>query len=621
MTTTQGELAGLSRYIFRTPRWYATMAFGMVIAVLVGVAAFDSRFVLEDAWLGLFYLGIPTLIASVLTAPLDRALGGQFTFNRSTLLATVSLLIAVAVLVVAGLVATITALGQNFVYDALIGALALIFAFRFLVVHAVSRTHPLASLVPASIQTLTAGVFLFVYSGTMNFLVLGDLPYLQALLSRPEHAPPEITNAFVPGDFALLIGMSALYTAIAYAFLRVLDRPWRRSLDVSALDFLRGFIGHIAEGSRELEDFFEKIGEEAVVPVTVLSFRRADGSEKARWVLPMIHPGPMGDIGGGNLPQRVAESADGLAFPPHATAGHDFNLVTEREVDTLIDAAERAAERIEYTDEATPPVRIEKGDASVLGQRVDGDGLFVATFAPGFADDIDYAVGLAAGAEARVQGLSDILIVDAHNSNDGLQGGDGLGHVVPGSRRSFELIQAVSDAASELDGTKSGPMKLGIAWEPTNWKPAEGIGPLGIRVAVLAVAGTRVAYVLVDGNNMEPGLRDWIVNAIEGVDEVEVMTTDTHIVNTVQSSNQVGAAVDHGELVSRISDLVDRAHADLEPVEAGMASETAEVTVFGNDRTETLASQANAVISMGGGLLAAVIVGSAAITLLIFVLT
>jgi putative membrane protein len=620
MTTTQGELAGLSRYIFRTPRWYSTMAVGMVIAVLVGIAAFDSRYVLEDAWLGLFYLGIPTVIASVVTGPIDRALGGKFTFNRSTLMATVSLLIAVAVLMIAGILATFTSLGQNFVYDALIGVLAFIFAFRFLVVHAVSRTHPLSSIVPASIQTLTAGVFLFVYSGTMNFLAVGNLPYFQALLSRSAQAPPEITNAFVPGDFALLIGMAALYTAVAYAFLRILDRPWRRSLDVSSLDFLRGFIGHIAEGSQELEDFFEEIGEEAVVPVTVLAFRRLDGSEKARWVLPMIHPGPMGDIGGGNLPQRVAESAEGLAFPPHATAGHDFNLVTEREVDTLIEAAESAADQINYTELGSRPVRVEKGDVSVLGQRVDGDGLFITSFAPGFADDIEYAVGLAAGAEARVEGLEDILIVDAHNSNNGLEGDD-MGHVAPGSRRSFEMIQAVSDAAAQLEDTETAPLDLGTAWIPTNWKPEEGIGPLGIRVAVLAVDGTRVAYVLVDGNNMEPGLRARIVEAIDPVDEIEVMTTDTHIVNTIQSSNQVGSAIDHDELIARISEVVDRAIADLEPVESGMASETASVTVFGNDRTEALASQANAVISIGGGLAAAVIVATTAVTLLIFFLT
>ncbi len=620
MTTTQGELAGLSRYIFRTPRWYSTMAVGMVIAILVGISAFDSRYLLEDAWLGLFYLGIPTIIASVLTAPIDRALGGQFTFNRSTLLATVSLMIAVTGLVIAGFVATISAFGQNFVYDVLIGVLALIFAFRFLVVHAVSRTHPVASLVPASIQTLAAGIFLFIYSGTMNFVVVGDLHYVQALLSRPDHAPPEITNAFAPEDFVLLFGMSALYTGVAYAFLRILDRPWRRSLDVSALDFLRGFIGHIAEGSRELEDFFEEIGEEAVVPVNVLSVRRMDGSEKARWVLPMIHPGPMGDIGGGNLPQRVAESTEGLAFPPHATAGHDFNLVTEREVDTLIDAADSAVASIDYTEQATPPVRVQQGEASVLGQRFDGDGLFVATFAPGFADDIDYAVGLAAGAEARVQGLEDVLIADAHNSNNGLQGDD-LGHVVPGSRRSFDLIRAVSETAETLEATPSGSLELGTAWEPTNWKPAEGIGPLGIRVAVAAVDGSEVAYVLVDGNNMAPGLRQKIVDAVDSVDEIEVMTTDTHIVNTVESSNQVGSVIDHDVLIEKIGSLVEQAEADLEPVEAGMASETAAVTVFGNDRTETLASQANAVISMGGGLAAAVIVATAAVTLLIFFLT
>ncbi|MFW6384166.1 MAG: DUF2070 family protein [Halodesulfurarchaeum sp.] len=619
MTTTQGELAGLSRYIFRTPRWYQTMAFGLVIAALVGVAAFDSRYVLEDAWLGVFYLGIPTVIASVLTAPLDRRLGGQFTFNRSTLLATASLILAVGVLAVVAVIQAFTGLGQGFVYDALIGVLALIFAFRFLVVHAVSRTHPLATLVPASLQTAAGALFLFVYSGTMNYLAVGDLPYLQALLSRPGHAPPEITNAFAPADFLMLAGMAALYTTTAYAFLRVLDRPWRRSLDVSSLDFLRGFIGHIAEGSQELESFFEDIGEAAMVPVSVLAFRRPDGTEKARFVLPMIHPGPMGDIGGGNLPQRVAEAADGLAFPPHATAGHDFNLVTEREVETLIDAAERARDRIEYGETATRPVRIEKADVSVIGQRFGDDGVFVMTFAPDYADDVAYSVGLSAGSEARAEGIEDVLLVDAHNSNDGLNGDD-LGHVVPGSRRSFQLIEGVRKAAATLRSAEEERLELGTAWQETNWKPEEGIGPLGIRVAVLAVGEQRMAYVLVDGNNMEPGLRGRIVDAIEGVAEAEVMTTDTHIVNTVQSSNQVGAAIDQAELVDRITMLVDDAIDDLEPVEAGMASETATVTVFGNDRTESLASQANAVISLGAGLAAAVIVATVAITLLVFLL-
>jgi len=132
------------------------------------------------------------------------------------------------------------------------------------------------------------------------------------------------------------------------------------------------------------------------------------------------------------------------------------------------------------------------------------------------------------------------------------------------------------------------------------------------------------AYVLVDGNNMEPGLRDHLVDAVvEAVDadEAEVMTTDTHIVNTVEADNQVGAAIDRGELTDVVVDVATRAAADTEPVEAGMATEHAEVTVFGNDRTESLASHANAAVSMGGALAAAVILASLAISMLLFFVT
>ncbi|GGL70648.1 DUF2070 family protein [Halocalculus aciditolerans] len=639
MTQSQGDLASLSKFIFRAPNWYVSVAFSLLVAALTGVVAFDSTYIFEDAWQGVFFIGVPTVVASLATTPVDRWLDGQLTYNRSSLLALICEGIVVSLLLAAGVITVLTPLSQQFVFDVLTAALALVFAVRLLVVLAVSRNSILAT-IPASIQTLTAAVLLFVYSGTMNFLSIGG-PILNAYLNRPSQAPTEIQYIFTPSDFALIVGMSVLYGLVAYGFLRVVDHPWRQSLGVSGLDFLRGFIGHIAEGNRELEDFFQGIGEEAVVPVTVLSFRRrADGTgngetgdgrsehagedagagEKARFVLPMIHPGPMGEIGGGNLPQRIAETAEGLAFPPHATAGHDFNLVTEREVQPLLDAAERAHDRLTYSARATESVRVERGDAKLLAQRFGDDGLLVNTFSPEFADDVEYAVGLAASSEARVSGLDDVLLVDAHNCNNGLEGGD-LGHVVPGSRRSFNMIRAAGDAADDLVDADRHEFALGTAWDRTTWTPQDGIGPLGVRAAVLDAGGQRTAYVLVDGNNMEPGLREAIVDALDGVDEAEIMTTDTHIVNTVEAENQVGDAIDGDELVRLVADLVDDATADLEPVEAGMETEQAEVTVFGNDRTETLASHANAVISMGTALAAAVVVATLALSIIIFFLT
>ncbi|PSQ01426.1 DUF2070 domain-containing protein [Halobacteriales archaeon QS_5_70_17] len=605
MTTTQGDLASLSRYIFRAPSWYASVGFALVIAAIAGIAAFESRFVLEDAWQGVFFIGVPTVVASALTPWIDRRLGGQLTPNRASLLALLCELLTVGVMVLAGLAVMVSGplrqvppVGQQFVFDSLLFALASVFAVRLLVVMAVSRKSLLLAVPTASIQTVAGAALLFVYSGTMRYLEIGG-PLVRSYLSRPEQAPPAL-SIIAPADFLLLAGLCVLYAVAVQVFIVTIDQPWKRSLGVSVLDFARGFVGHIAEGSRELEDFFEQLGEEAVVPVTVLSFRREAGDEKARFVLPMIHPGPMGEIGGGNLPERVARSTDGLGFPPHATAGHDFNLVTEREVDTVLEVAERAYDRVEYDAEATPSVRASVDEATVLGQAFGGAALAVASYAPG---------------------LEEAMLVDAHNSNDGLAGED-LGHVTPGSERSFAMIRAARAAGRELAAAAPDPLRLGVAWDRTDWTPREGIGPLGVRVAVTAVGGEETAYVLVDGNNMEPGLRDRLVEAARatGVDRAEVMTTDTHVVNTVDADNQVGAAIDCAALESLIVDLVGEAREDLEPVEAGMATEHATVTVFGNDRTETLASHANAMISMGGVLAAAFVAGVTGLTALIFFL-
>jgi len=618
MSNTQGDLASLSRLIFRAPSWYSSVTFSLLIAVLAGVAAFDSRFVLEDAWQGVFFIGVPTVVASLVTPWLDARLGGQLTPNRASLLALTCELVVVGVLTAASIVAVLSpTFGQDFVFDALIAALASIFALRLLVVMAVSRRSLPVAAVPASVQTAAGAVLLFVYSGTMRYVEVGG-PILRSYLSRPEKAPPELL-VVGPEEFGLLALTCGLYAGAVYLFLLVIDRPWRQSLGVSVLDFLRGFIGHIAEGSRELEEFFEQLGEEAVVPVTVLSFRTGVG-EKARFVLPMIHPGPMGDIGGGNLPERVARDVEGLAFPPHATAGHDFNLVTAREVGSLIEAARSAYDRLEYTTEASPAARATEGEAKLLGQRFGDGALMTATYSPGYADDVEYAVGLSAAAEARASGLSDVLLADAHNCNNGLEGGD-IGHVVPGSRRSFDMIRAAGRLGRTLAESETGALELGVAWDATDWGPIDGIGPLGVRVAVTEVGDQRTAYVLVDGNNMEPGVREAFIDALDAVDLAEVMTTDTHVVNTVEATNQVGGAIDVDELVGVVRRLVDEAIADLEPVEAGMATEHAQVTVFGNDRTETLASHANAMISMGGALAGAIILAVTAVSVLLFFLT
>jgi putative membrane protein len=336
----------------------------------------------------------------------------------------------------------------------------------------------------------------------------------------------------------------------------------------------------------------------------------------------MIHPGPLGEIGGGDLPRRVAVSSEGLGFPPHATAGHDFNLVSETEVDGVIRAADRVLDSATYRHTGTPPQTVTAGESTVLSQGFGDAALAVSTFAPGSADDVDFAVGQSAIAEFRTGGVDDVLLVDGHNSHTGLSGSD-LGHVTPGSKRSYDLYEAAATAGAAVADAPEGTLELGVAWAPTPWTPDDGIGPLGVRVAVTRVAGVEAAYVLIDGNNMIPGLRADLLEAVgdaTGIDHVEVMTTDNHVVNRTQADNRVGERVDETELARIVRSIATDAHDDLEPVAVGGGTERATVTVFGNDRTETLATQANAALSLGAALAAAVTLFAMAVSILLFFL-
>ena len=99
MSNTQGDLASLSRFIFSAPSWYSSVAFSLLIAALAGVAAFDSRFVLEDAWQGVIgssgrsSVTVSSLISTTSTGDGsayrldgDPSVGASITTNTSVVL-------------------------------------------------------------------------------------------------------------------------------------------------------------------------------------------------------------------------------------------------------------------------------------------------------------------------------------------------------------------------------------------------------------------------------------------------------------------------------------------------------------------------------------------------------
>jgi putative membrane protein len=636
MTVSQSNLSDLSRFIFKSPSWKVSVLYSVLIAAVVGFGVFNTGNPINDIYKGIFYIGIPTLVASLATPPIDRVLGGKFTYNRSSLLALTSEIIVVLGLLFAKLISFF--LGENkievAIYMMFLVTISVIFAFRLAIIMAVSHRNSSVASIPASIQTLVSAILVY-YGSKFGGIFMRDeygirpmegigsekLIYFQSYYgSGPQNRITEILSVGIQQDIVLLIGMCLVYALGVWCLIQIIDRPWRKSLGISGFDFIRGFIGYIAEDSQELEEFFESIGEAAVVPVTVSPYFTYEGEEKACFSMAMVHPGPMGKIGGGNLPERLANDAIGMVFTPHATAGHDFNLVTEREVDPILSAVKNMKEGIILSETATKSIRKRAGEAEIIGQMFGENAMLMVTYSPGCADDIDYAVGLSAMAESRVAGVKNVMLIDAHNCNNGTDGRD-MGHITPGSQRSFDLFEAVKSVSEELINEKQLPFELGISWKKTKWGIREGMGPLGIRVALIKIDNFETAYVQIDGNNMDQGLRDKIIAVNTEVDEIEIITTDTHVVNTVEAVNQIGNKIPHNELIDEIKELIRIAKKDYEPVRSGMTSTKVTVTVFGNDTTETLASHANAVISMSGAVTAVIIIATIAISILMFIAT
>jgi len=88
---------------------------------------------------------------------------------------------------------------------------------------------------------------------------------------------------------------------------------------------------------------------------------------------------------------------------------------------------------------------------------------------------------------------------------------------------------------------------------------------------VLDVNGQKTAYILLDANNMVIGFRDEILTAVEklGLDHAEVMTTDTHFVNTLSGGHNPLGTKDRDIIVAKTVECVKNALNDLEPVLVG----------------------------------------------------
>ncbi len=372
------RLGQLSRFIFTAPSWKRSLFLIIILGLIIDGAGVRAWVILPFSALpfsGTLAFTLPALIALALTKPIIEYDGKTMTWNRSALLALAC--------TVFGVIITFIALASSVKLIPLFYAISLgfVFGLRLLVLVAIADYRIPRMLIPALTQSgagILAGMVLFSPSFGLLALVLHVVFGL---------------------GFAILIWM--------------IERPLKRAFKIRGLAFINAFIAHMTDGSKGMENFFREIGEEIFVPQVSFFFQR-ENKKPIIFTVPNLHPGPMGEIGGGNLPKVLHDNFDDETLVAHGCATHDFNLVSETEIDKVIDAMQKSRKDICYSGVAGKAGRLTHGSVQVLYQRFGDSVLLVTTRSPQRTEDIDFSVGMAIMAEGH-RWFPHVAVVDAHN--------------------------------------------------------------------------------------------------------------------------------------------------------------------------------------------------------------
>ena len=390
-----------------------------------------------------------------------------------------------------------------------------------------------------------------------------------------------------------IIGALVLALAV-YAFVTVIESPIRNNLGVGGLELLSLFIANFTEGSNAMEDLFKVMGEPIDTTVGIVSFKNKNGI-KANYISPCVHPGPVGSIGGGNLPEVLDNQLDDFSIIAHGAATHDFNPVAAKEISKIADAIDNIIPTLKYSDKASKFQRVQANDAKIGLQQFNDGAILLSTFAPVPGDDIDYGVGLSMMYETKYQlDINDVIVVDCHNCLSG-----NIDRLMPGHNR---VIQ-IEDAIKKLEKPELYPIEMGCASKKIeDITVKEGIGPCGIKLMLTKVDNQLMLYIVIDGNNMKQGFREEIMDAVNKkypeIDMIEVMTTDTHIVNTISGGGLTVGTKKGDILINHILELIPETFNDLEEVSVASGTARLNIETLGPNNSTELVTTLSSIFSV-----------------------
>ncbi|KZX17790.1 hypothetical protein MBCUT_00850 [Methanobrevibacter cuticularis] len=582
--SSMSNVAGLSKYIRTFPKTGISIFSMIFISFIAGTLIFLINHmgnltlfekILYGGAFGFGVFGISSISSGALMQQFINSMKGiNLKTKHSMLLSLISMIIIVIISIIGSLISTIFKL-DLFVNSVVFGCV-LIFALLIFVLWSTSSIGLIKSAIVSSIQPL---------------LVISMLIVVNVLGSAEQAFEFGIISLFIK-----LITANLIFLLAIYSFVKVIESPLKRNLGVGLLELLSLFISHLGDGSSSLEHIFEDIGEPIDTLVGTVSFKSMkDDTIKALFISPCVHPGPIGEIGGSNMPTILADRFDTFTMVAHGPSTHDFNPVSQKEIDKVELAVNKGLADMNYDNKASKFVRYCEENAKVGVQFFNDGMVLLNTFAPNGSDDIEFGVGLSLMTQSKKHcNVNNSIVIDCHNSFN-----EEKGRVLPGNPEVFQILDAI-DKIKCVKAEET--VKIGCNYDPMETlDKSNGIGESGLKSMVIEVENQKTAYVLLDSNNMEIGFRERIFKEVENlnIDEIEVMTTDTHSVNTLSNGYNPVGVTNKEEIIEYIIKSINNAIDDLEPVKVGCSVNRIEgLNTFGPNNSVELVSTISSIVAV-----------------------
>ena len=579
--SSMSSVAGLSKYIKTLPSTKKSIVGIFIVSFLTGIIydmfVFEGLFssdLLISGLIGFLVLGVSSFLSGSLNQQGVKILHGiNLKIKHSMFLSLLSLVIISIMLIIGGLICNL--LGIDASLNLLLFSCVLVYGINTLVLWSTTKIGFIKSAIIGALQPL---------------LILAILILLLFLSSESAlFSTPTFVNIVIKTIIACVIFILAIYS-----FIKIIASPLEKNLNIGMLDLISLFIAHMNEGSDLLESTFSQMGESIDTIVTFISFKGKHGI-KSLFISPSVHPGPLGDIGGSNMPTILSNKFDNFTMVAHGPSTHDFNPISVSEIDKIEKCVRNGLERVEYSKKASVFKRYSVNSANVGVQFFSEGMVILSTFAPNGSDDIEFGIGLTMMTQSISKcNVKDSVIVDCHNSFT-----PESGEVLPGHPEVFDLIDVIDEI--ELIEKKNS-IKVGCYSDDMgSLGKREGIGNSGLKTMIIEVDNQRTAYVLFDSNNMEIGFRQEIIDATRelAIDEIEVMTTDTHTVNTLSRGYNPVGIEKRPEIIEYVKKGINKAIDDLEEVEVGTGTEKIKnLNTFGPKNSTELISTISSVVAV-----------------------